>query len=378
MYETEYSTLLALLGSQVGGPPCTCAVTDHRTLILLAKQHSVMNILYFALKDDPALPPECLAVLEKNLFSTAHQQLGQEMEFRRVADRLNKENIRFLPMKGALIRALYPAPEMRTSCDVDMYYDKTARPRMDDLFASLGYEKEEADPNHTAYKKGNVTFEMHHNLLTDVARIDRYYRNLWDRLIPDGGSAYRMRDEDVYIYHIVHAMKHFTEAGTGIRSVLDGFVFLHAKSCLDWEYLQKELDSIGLWDFHLVLSALGEAWFGGAAMPGDLLDVSAYILGSGTYGNTVHKVANRSARGGKLGFFLSRAFPSYHYMAEKYPSLRRFPPALPFYWAWRMIRALFHKDNRIAVEMGAAGSADKETEKQLAAVMDRVGLRGYR
>lgn len=378
MYEKEYSILLALIGSQVDGPPCTCRITDYRSLILLAKQHSVMNILYYALKDDPALPPECLAVLEKHLFSTAHQQLAQEMESRRVADMLTREGIRFLPMKGALIRALYPAPEMRTSCDVDMYYDKAARPRMDDLFAALGYTKEEADPNHTAYKKGNVTMEMHHNLLTDIARIDRYYRDLWDRLIPDGGCAYRMRDEDFYIYHIVHTMKHFTLAGTGIRSVLDTFVYLRGKPQLDMEYLQKELDSIGLWEFHLALSSLAEVWFGGAEMPDDLRDVSAYVLGSGTYGNTVHKVANRSARGGKLGFFLGRAFPSYHYMAEKYPSLRRFPPALPFYWIGRIIRAMFGKDNRIAVEVGAAGSADRETEQQLDAVMGRVGLRGYR
>ena len=380
MYEEEYTTLLALIGAQVGGAPCAPVIKDYKTLILLAKQHSVMNILYYALKDDPDLPPECRAVLETRLFASAQQQLEQERETARIKQVLEMAGIRYLLMKGALVRALYPAPEMRISCDVDFYYDKAARPQMDGLFASLGYEKEEADPNHTAYKKGRVSVEMHHNLLTDVPRIDKYYADLWERLLPLGGYGYAMRDEDFYIYHVVHTMKHFTVAGTGIRSILDTFVFLRAKPDLDMAYLRAELEKIGLWEFHLSLVALAEVWFGGKEMPADLADVSAYVLGSGTYGKTSNAVTNRAAsgRGGKLGFALRRAFPSYHFMAEKYPSLRRFPPALPFYWCYRILRALFGKDNRVSVELGAAQKADAALEEQLAGVMRRVGLYGYR
>ncbi len=380
LYEEEYGALLALIGAQVGGADCAPAIKDYKTLILLAKQHSVMNILYYALKDDPHLPPECRAVLEGRLFSSAQQQLEQERETARIKQALDAAGIRYLLMKGALVRALYPAPEMRISCDIDFYYDKAARPQMDDLFGSLGYEKEEADPNHTAYKKGRVSVEMHHNLPTDIPRIDKYYADLWGRLLPLGGYGYAMRDEDFYIYHVVHTMKHFTVAGTGIRSILDTFVFLRAKSDLDMAYLRAELEKIGLWEFHLSLVALAEVWFGGKEMPADLAEVSAYVLGSGTYGKTSNAVTNRAAsgRGGKLGFALRRAFPSYHFMAEKYPSLRRFPPALPFYWGYRILRALFAKENRVGVELSAVQKADDALAGQLADVMRRVGLYGYR
>ena len=153
----EYTNLLALVGVQVGGVFSAVSVEDYKALILLARQHSVLNILYYALKDDPNLPPECRAVLESRLFSSAQQQLEQERETARIKSALDGAGIRHLLMKGALIRALYPAPEMRTSCDVDFYYDKAARPQMDALFASLGYEKEETDPNHTAYKTARNT-----------------------------------------------------------------------------------------------------------------------------------------------------------------------------------------------------------------------------
>lgn len=379
MYETEYSQLLALIGAQVGGVKTPVTVLDYKAVILLAKQHSVLNILYFALKDDPSLPPEYLAVLERQLFLTAHQQAMQEVEAKRIYAMLTREKIRFLPMKGNGIRSLYPAPEMRISCDVDVFYDKRARARMDGLFAELGYEKEGADPNHTAYKKGFVSIEMHHNLLTDFDKIDRYYRNVWERLIPDGEFAFRMRDEDFYIYHLVHTMKHFASGGTGIRSVLDTFVYLHKKTDMDMAYLRAELEKIDLWDFHLTLSELAEVWFGGKPMPNDLLPVADYVLDSGTYGRTLHTVTNLSARsGGRLGFYIRRAFPPYHYMAEKYPSLRRFPLALPFYWIGRIFRAAFGKEKYMAAEVRASGQTDSVLSERLSSVMKRAGLDDYR
>ena len=379
MYEAEYKQLLSLIARAVGGVGEPVTVADYKTVILLAKQHSVLNILYFALKDDPSLPPECLAVLERRLFSSAHQQASQEAEAKRIFARLTQEGIRYLPMKGKGMRALYPAPEMRISCDVDIYYDKTARPRMDGIFADLGYEKEESDPNHTAYKKGFVSVEMHHNLLTNYEKIDRYYRDVWDRLIPDGEFAYRMSDEDFYIYHLVHTMKHFAVGGTGIRSVLDTFIYLRNKTEMDFAYLGGELKKLALWDFHLMLSSLAEAWFGGREMPADLQEVSLYILNSGTYGKTVHTVTNLSSgRGGRLGFYIRRAFPPYRYMAEKYPSLRRFPPALPFYWIGRIFRAAFGGEKHMASEVRASGQSDAALSRHLASVMERAGLDEYR
>ncbi len=378
MYETAYSELLALVKNVIGEEKKPVTVTDYKTVILLAKQHSILNILYFALRDDPDLPPECLVVLERQLFTSAHQQAAQEVEAKRVFAMLTREGIRYLPMKGNGIRSLYPAPEMRISCDVDIYYDKTARPRMDGLFAALGYEKEESDPNHTAYKKGFVSMEMHHNLLTDFERIDRYYANVWDRLIPEGEYAFRMSDEDFYIYHLVHTMKHFAHGGTGIRSVLDTFIYLRKKTDMDMAYLHAELDKIALWDFHLALAELAEVWFGGKDMPNDLRDTSEYVLSSGTYGKTLHTVTNLAGRsGGRLGFYIRRAFPPYRYMAEKYPSLRRFPPALPFYWVGRIFRAAFGGEKYMASEVRASGQTDAALAKRLSGVMTRAGLREY-
>ena len=145
------------------------------------------------------------------------------------------------------------------------------------------------------------------------------------------------------------------------------------------EYLEKELKKIALWDFHCMLSELSEVWFGGREMTPDLAGVSEYVLNSGTYGKTLHTVTNLSSgKGGKLGVLLRRAFPSYRYMAEKYPSLRRLPILLPFYWAWRILHAAFGGKGYMASEMRASAEMDEDIRRQLSDVMTRAGLREYR
>ena len=355
-------------------------VEDYKTLCLLAKRHSVTNLLYLACKDDPALPEELRHALESMLFSSVRQQLSQEYEAGRVFAALEKAGIRFLPMKGIVLRPCYPKPEMRISCDVDVFYDKSKRAQIAEIMAALGYEPDGADANHEGFKKGVVSIEMHHNLMTHFETIDAYYEDIWDRLIPASDYRYQMSDEDFYIYATIHTMKHFAVGGTGIRSVLDVFVYLRAKPELDMAYIERELDSIGLLDFHKTFLSLAEAYFGGAELPPALQEVSDYILGSGTYGVFSQSVANiaASGRGGKLGFYFRRAFPAYRLMAEKYPSLRRFPPALPFYWLYRLFYAAFGRERQLSREVRAVNSVNKAEQKRLDDVMARVGLRGYR
>ncbi len=377
MYETSYKALLSLIAGVVGGVSTPVEIEDYKLLITLADRHSVLNILYYAIKDDPALPADYRTAMENKLFTGVHAQLSQEAEMARIAKALNEAGIRFLPIKGASMRAVYPKPEMRISCDVDYFYDKEARPRLGEIFTALGYTEEGSDPNHTGFRRGRVNVEMHHNLLQHLPTLDAYYSDVWPRLLPAGGTAYRMRDEDVYIYHIVHTMKHYFASGTGIRSVLDTYLFLKNKPDLDMAYIEKELRSVKLFEFHTVFTQVADAWFGGKDLPADLADTAAYILGSGTYGLAEQRAANRAGKKTKLGYLLYSAFPPYAYMAEKYPSLRRFPPALPFYWIYRFIRAAMKKD-RIGGALRAAGATDKAAQDRADAIMRRVGLDGYK
>ena len=381
MYEAAYRNLLALLARAVGVENGARAEEDPRTLCTLAKKHSVCNLLYAAVKEDESFPKPLLAFLERELFATAHPQLLQEQEAQVLFARLREENIPFLPMKGIVMRPLYPRPELRVSCDVDVLYDKRERRRVDGLMRSLGYTCEASDPNHDEYHKPPcVAIEMHRNLLSDFQTVDDYYADVWSRLLPVSGSEFRMSDEDFYIYQTVHSMKHYVGGGTGIRSVLDVFVYLRAKPELDRSYLACELDKLGLRPFHEVLERLSFAWFGGEELTEDLVPVSEYILGSGTYGLATQKAANVAARtrGGKIGYLFSRAFPSYRFMREKFPSLARFPVLLPFFWIYRLVFAMFARKKDASRELQALHATDTEEAARMELVMRAVSLDGYR
>lgn len=381
MYESEYRNLLSLLARAIGVDNGARVETDPKTLCALAKKHSVINLLYAAVKEDAAFPAPLLAAMERELFATAHQQLLQEQAAAVLFARLREEGIPFLPMKGIVMRPLYPAPELRVSCDVDVLYDKRHRRRLDALMRELGYACEASDPNHDEYHKPPcIAVEMHRNLLCDFKTVDRYYSDIWSRLIPVEGCEYRMSDEDFYIYQTVHTMKHFIGGGTGIRSVLDTFVYLQKKPSLDRAYLERELDKLGLLSFHLQIERLSRAWFGGEELCEDLRPISEYILGSGTYGLATQKAANQSARtrGGRLGYLITRAFPPYRFMAEKHPSLRRLPILLPFFWLLRLTLALFGKREDAGRELRALQTASREEMEKLGAVMRAASLENYR
>ena len=389
MYEQEFSVLLSLLSRAVGGAADPCVVkysdgqngtVDAAALCRLAREHSVTNLLYFAVREEEGFPRPLRDYLERELYRTAHRRVMQEREAARLFAALREAGIRFLPMKGEHIRALYPDPDMRTSSDIDLYYDKARREEAERLMRTLGYEKEGTDANHDGYVRGNVMVEMHRNLLIDFARVDAYYADVFARFPTEDGVEYRMGDEDAYIYMTVHTMKHFITAGTGIRSILDTYIYLREKPDLDRAYLEGELRKLGLLTFHLTLERLSRVWFGGEEMTPELAPVAEYVLGSGTYGQGENRAVNNAAasRGGRVGYLFSRAFPPYRHMAEKYLAVRRFPPLLPFFWIGRLVRAAFSRDRVMEKEMRAVSAVDRERAARLSAVMERAGLGGYR
>ena len=230
MYEQEYRDLLSLVAPVVGGSGGACVASDDKTVYMLAKKHGITNLLAYAWQGRTDLDPELRKLLDTQLFSSLRQQLEQDREAKAVMAELTRAGIRHLPMKGYILRHLYPSPDMRTSCDVDIFYDREKRARVREIMEARGYTLGLSDPNHDEYMKPPfVSIEMHHNLLTDLPTVDRYYADIWERLASEDGISYRMSDEDFYIYQTVHTMKHFRQAGTGIRSVLDAFVYMHKK-----------------------------------------------------------------------------------------------------------------------------------------------------
>ena len=70
-----------------------------------------------------------------------------------------------------------------------------------------------------------------------------YYRDVASRLIQEDGTCERrFSPEDFYIYLIAHEYRHFSHSGTGLRSLLDVYLFWkkHGEQ-LDGEYIERRV-----------------------------------------------------------------------------------------------------------------------------------------
>jgi hypothetical protein len=54
---------------------------------------------------------------------------------------------------------LYPSPEARTSCDIDVFYDKARRADVEEILTAFGFEKHSDSANHGEWVKDEITVE---------------------------------------------------------------------------------------------------------------------------------------------------------------------------------------------------------------------------
>ena len=284
-----------------------------------------------------------------------------DFERGRLFSLLDAAGIWHAPLKGCVLQRMYPSVGMREMSDNDILFDASradeARGAMESLgFATVSFGSGEADVYH---KEPVCNFELHRELF-DVSRerrLHEYYRDPHRLLVADGGdtSGMHLRDEDFYVYMVAHEWKHYSVRGTGLRSLVDTYVFLRARSdALDWGYVGSELVKLGIADFERRNRRLSMRLLGGEEIDPEDEGMLAYIAESGTYGTVAHRVANGMRRGGRLGYVLRRACPPYEVMAHRHSVLRRVPVLLPAFWAAHVAGSLRNRRGAVLAELGEA------------------------
>ena len=97
-------------------------------LFKFSKRYDVAHLVGDALDRNGLLPDGAEVkkrfLQERNLAVYRYEQIQYELE--QICETLNEANIPFIPLKGSVIRSLYPEPWMRTSCDIDIFVDESA------------------------------------------------------------------------------------------------------------------------------------------------------------------------------------------------------------------------------------------------------------
>lgn len=340
------------------------AAMDLDAIYKLASRHLLAAAVAPALKAAGVQDQRFAKALEHSVLKSS----TMDMEADALYAELDAAGIWHMPLKGAVLQHLYPVYGMRQMSDRDILFDADRAEDVKATMEGLGFTMEDCTGRsiHDHYLKPPVcNFELHRTLFGagNDPRLVEYFRDVKSRLILNEGSScgYHFRDEDFYIYILAHEYKHYAWGGTGLRSVLDTYVFLKRKSKeLNWAYISGETEKLGLADFEEQNRALAQHLFSGEELTEADREMLDYILSSGVYGTMAHRVENKMRKNGwgKLRYAAARLYVPLSEKNEKYAALTSFYsffykhkvllPFLPFY---RLLRGL--KNGRMIAELKA-------------------------
>ncbi len=301
-----------------------------------AQQHSVANMAYYAVEQ-----LSC-AITDENRRSWAElrdmaimKDITQQVEYEGIVSAFKEREIRFLPVKGFILKALYPQSDMRLMSDVDILIDKENAKTACDAMISIGYEVEEYGTGaHDVYhKKPVMSAEIHRELFEDECRdYAALFPDPW-AVSQEHDGCYEMDTSSCFVYILAHALKHLDEGGTGIRTFMDIYLYYECyKSELDMDEIYGAFDGIGKGDICRDAVKLALSWFGGAP-DSSIKSLEEYVLGSGTYGSYENTIRST----GKAKYIFRLIFPPFSRMRSQYPVLKKAPVLLPFCWLFRLV-----------------------------------------
>lgn len=351
--------------------PENLEIPDFQALYDLAVFHSIPAMIAMALESGGYLTADYMS--EEQIFAwkdcknkAIRKNLVLDAERSTIISHFEKNGVWYLPLKGSVLKDLYPKMGMRQMADNDVLFDASYRDRLRDYMLSLGYAAVDSGAQyHDEYEKPPVySFEFHTSLYgpVDEPALSDYYRNVKDRLIKDSGNGfgYHFTDEDFYVYITSHTYKHYIRQGTGIRSLLDSFVYVSKKGdSLDWDYIRRESEKLGIAEFEQQSRTLAMKIF--APEPQALTAKEAQMLelflSCGTYGTDAGDIQRQlvELQGDgkpitlwtKIRFWLRHLFPGLEYMRKYVPFCYRHRWCIPFYWIYRLFWALFHRRDTI-------------------------------
>ncbi len=363
----EAKTLISLIKAALNGEklslPPEC---DPHVLYVIAQSHDLSGLACAGMESPTE---EFLSARSAELRKYFVQ--GAELEV--LCGELERAKIFHMPLKGSVIRDIYPSPELRTSSDIDILIDREKIDEVKSIMLSQGYNMISIDE----YEKKPLTYvEIHLDIDPVQEGLPLCLRTGYDGYVKAEGTEYRygMTNEDQALYQIWHFAKHVLNGGAGIRNVVDIYLF-DRKRETDKSKLESMLAENGLLELYKRTVKLYEFWFEAGQGDESTRLFASFVASSGTFGNRENSVAMDMAEGkSKLGRLWSKVFPPYKEMKNHYPVLKKIPVLLPVFYIIRPIQKLFDP-KALKREAKAVAGADNEAAEKMKKMLDDLGLK---
>ena len=379
---TDVELLMSFMKSALLGAPAPSLTEEEaKSLFRLASRHDLTHIVGSVIGKNNLLPKgNVRTYYEKAAFSALYryQRIATDLDL--LCRIFEEAAIPFMPLKGSVIRAHYPEPWMRTSCDIDVLVHEEHLPAAESLLLAKGFRKDE-DGSHdiSFFSPQGTHIELHFRLIEDyiAVGIDLPLADPWAYATPVEVGAYRymMTDAMFYYYHIAHMAKHYLHGGCGIRPFIDLYFLSHGYA-FDKDARTALLAMGGLEAFASAAEKLTAVWLLEDTPDAVCEKMEQFLLSGGVYGSKENRITvGQVKRGGKLRYALSRIFLPYEILKVQYPVLQKHKWLLPVCEVRRLGKLIFLGGlRRSKEELRMNQSVSKEAKEETARHLGELGL----
>ncbi len=361
---------------------------NFETALEAVKSHQISSMLYYgavncgldvttpAMKQLFSVVCKCVAVSEKQKFEVGN-----------LCKAFSDNNIDHMPLKGTILRDMYPHSDMRLMSDADILIKTEQYDRIHDVMLELGFTEGTESNHEYVWKKSGIVIELHKRLIPSYNKdYYAYYGDGWRLAVPSEIMPHRfeMSHEDQMIYLFTHFAKHYRDGGIGLRHITDLYVYRRYIGALDEEYIKKELETLGTYEFYTNITDTINVWFNGGKATEKTDFITDFIFSSGVYGKLSQKRIAQTLKANTGGeatmknaknrHMLRMIFPSLENMKLHYGFLKKLPFLLPAAWVMRLFRIVFFKGKKAKSYYNDMKNISTEDISDYQQVLNYVGL----
>lgn len=378
---------LALIKCALTGEACTFEEKpDTVAMVKLAAKHKIAALMYYGMSGagldaDPATQQLFIGCCQ--YLSISERQMAM---LDKVFAAFDEHNIDYLPLKGVLLKGIYPRPEMRRMSDADILFRREQHESVRAVLTELGFTFEYETDHEWVWKHPSLLLEMHKRI---VPRRDKdlygYFGNGWSHAVvsEENPNRYGFTPEMEFVSLFVHLVKHYRGGGIGLSHMIDLWVFRRYHPELDESVIRAELDKVYLGEFYANVWDTLLVWFEGAEATEKTDFINGVIFENGVYGTRerahlsyVAKASHgdNARKNNYMNKLLHLVFPPKTALLTKYPVLRRHAWLLPAVWVVRWVDALLFHRKRIAQRNTDIQRTNAESIEQFEQALHYVGL----
>ena len=354
---TEFQKdIFLLLKSAITGTVCEIKNDfDWKLAKEYGRKHKILPLLFIGADNSNVEIP----IKVKNDFLMSYMAYlnhseKQLYELEIIKKRFNERNLKYVILKGSILKHYYPQPELRPMGDIDILIDQEQYNDIRSVMSELDYVEGKESDHELVWQKNDVMIELHKKLIPSYNKdYYVYFEDCWKmvKAIVPNSNIYVFSAEDNFIYIFSHFTKHYRDAGIGILHLVDLYVYKSKHMDMDIEYIESALEKLKMLKFYKnIMATIDMCFYNGTEN-----DISNYIVdvifNSGSYGtfesqalSTAVKITKNDMCNSRNKLIWNRIFMPYGKMCQRHKILLKLPILLPIFWIYRIISIIFKKE----------------------------------